>query len=147
MKEFESLRIVEIAGSSAGAYAAKMFADHGAAVIKIEPPDGDPLRSEGEAWTLPSGDVVGTSWAYLNTSKQLVTLAESDRAGLESLLAEADAVIESSSPEPLNSRVDTSNNMRLVSTRISPFGSSGPYSTYRSNLFTQVDVLYPTEIV
>ena len=121
MKQFEDLRIVEIAGSAAGAYTAKMFADHGATVIKVEPLDGDPLRTEGEPWTLPNGDVVGTTWAYLNTSKQSIFVDQNDQAGLMSLLVEADAVIESSSPEPLISRVDIANNMRLVSARISPF--------------------------
>ena len=146
MKQFEDLRIVEIAGSAAGAYTAKMFADHGATVIKVEPLDGDPLRTEGEPWTLPNGDVVGTTWAYLNTSKQSIFVDQNAHAGLMSLLVEADAVIESSSPEPLISRVDIANNMRLVSARISPFGSSGPYSNYRSNLFTDEAIggqLYP----
>ena len=146
MKRFEALRIVEIAGSPAGAYAAKMFADHGATVIKVEPPGGDPLRSEGAEWTLPNGDAVGTTWAYLNTSKQLVTLAYSDHTGLAALLTGADAVIESSSPEPLTSRVDGAGNERLVRTVISPFGSSGPYTAYRSNLFTDEAIggqLYP----
>jgi len=128
MKQFEDLRIVEIAGSAAGAYTAKMFADHGATVIKVEPLGGDPLRSEGEPWTLPSGDVVGTTWAYLNTSKHSIFLDLNDHAGLVSLLAGADAVIESSSPEPLISHTDIVNNGRLVRTHISPFGSSGPYS-------------------
>ena len=146
MKQFEALRIVEIAGSAAGAYTAKMFADHGATVIKVEPLGGDPLRSEGEPWTLPNGDVVGTTWAYLNTSKHSIFLDLSDHAGLVSLLAGADAVIESSSPEPLISRTDIVNNERLVRTHISPFGSSGPYSNYRSNLFTDEAIggqLYP----
>jgi len=146
MKPFEALRIVEIAGSPAGAYAAKMFADHGATVIKVEPPGGDPLRSEGEPWTLPGGDVVGTSWAYLNTSKRSVTLDDSDHAGLAALLAGADAVIESSSPEPLVPRTDGVGGDGLVRTRISPFGSSGPYAGYRSNLFTDEAIggqLYP----
>ena len=70
MRPFEALHIVEIAGSVAGAYAAKIFADHGATVIKVEPPEGDPLRSEGEPLALPNGDVVGTTWAYLNTSQR-----------------------------------------------------------------------------
>ena len=59
--------------------------------------------------TLPNGDVVGTTWAYLNTSKQSIFVDQNDQAGLMSLLVEADAVIESSSPEPLISRVDIAN--------------------------------------
>ena len=146
MKPFEALRIVEIAGSAAGAYAAKVFADYGATVIKVEPPGGDPLRSEGEPWQLDSGEQVGTTWAYLNTSKRSLVLEEGDDAGLAELLTGADAAIESSSPDPLTARTDGLGDERLVRTRISPFGSSGPYAGYRSNLFTDEAIggqLYP----
>ena len=146
MRPFEALRIVEIAGSVAGAYTAKMFADHGATVIKVEPPSGDPLRSEGEPLTLPNGDVVGTTWAYLNTSKRSIRLPAADHTGLARLLSGAHAVIESSSPDNLASQVPHIDNEHLVRTQILPFGSSGPYSTYRSNLFTDEAIggqLYP----
>ena len=146
MKPFEALRIVELAGSAAGAYSAKLFADHGATVIKVEPPGGDPLRSAGEPWTTEDGVEVGTTWAYLNTSKRSVVLEAGDRTGLEALLASADAVIESSSPDPLVARTDELNDESLVRTRISPFGSSGPYAAFRSNLFTDEAIggqLYP----
>ena len=146
MKSFETLRIVELAGSEAGAYAARIFADYGATVIKVEPSGGDPLRSEGAPWTLPGGDAVGTTWAYLNTSKRSLVLEEGDDTGLAELLADADAVIESSSPGPLAPRTDEPGDGRLVRTRISPFGSSGPYALFRSNLFTDEAIggqLYP----
>ena len=146
MKSFETLRIVELAGSEAGAYAARIFADYGATVIKVEPSGGDPLRSEGAPWTLPGGDAVGTTWAYLNTSKRSLVLEEGDDTGLAELLADADAVIENSSPGPLAPRTDGPGDGRLVRTRISPFGSSGPYALFRSNLFTDEAIggqLYP----
>ena len=146
MKPFEALRIVELAGSEAGAFAAKLFADHGATVIKLEPPEGDPRRSQGEPWTTGVGVEVGTTWAYLNTSKVSVTLDEDDDAGLAALLEGADAVVESSSPGPLVPRTDSVGDESLVRTRISPFGSSGPYAGYRSNYFTDEALggqLYP----
>ena len=118
MRPFEALRIVEIAGSVAGAYAAKIFSDYGATVIKVEPPEGDPLRSEGEPLVLPNGDVVGTTWAYLNTSKRSIRLEATDETGLARLLSGAHAVIESSSPDNLTSRVPHINNEHLVRTQI-----------------------------
>jgi crotonobetainyl-CoA:carnitine CoA-transferase CaiB-like acyl-CoA transferase len=39
------VRVVEIGALPAAAYAARLFADFGAEVIKVEPPGGDPNRS------------------------------------------------------------------------------------------------------
>ena len=89
-KSFEQLRVVELAGSHAGAFAAKVFADHGARVVKIVPPGGDPLLHHGEL--LPShafGDgEVGSIWAYCNTSKQVVE-AELDSTDVRALILDA----------------------------------------------------------
>ena len=99
VKPFESLVIVELAGSVAGAYAGKLFAGFGATVLKVEPPGGDPMRAVGEPL-----DGMGTPFAYLNTSKSSVVIDLSDAPGrveLGALLQRADAVIESASPGPL----------------------------------------------
>ena len=145
MKPFRDLRIIELAGSEAGAYAGKLFADHGATVIKVEPPGGDPLRDAGVSW-LTDGSRVGSTWAYLNTSKHSAVVEDGDAAGLEALLAGADAVIESSSPDPLTARTDGLGGDGLVRARVSPFGGSGPYAPFRSNWFTDEAIggqLYP----
>lgn len=134
MKRFHDLRIVEIAGSAAGAYAAKLFADYGATVLRIEPPEGASDLHAGEDW-----HGIGTTYAYLNTSKQLFPLDLDDpamRPRLDQLLASADVVIESSSPDPLNSVIEDGSPEHLVRTQISPFGSTGPYREFRSNQFT-----------
>ena len=157
MKNFRELRVIEIAGSSAGGYAGKLFADWGADVLLIEPSEGAPGRSEEPAW-----EGVGTRFAYLNTSKQSLALdlaMESGREKLARLLEGADVVIESSAPGPLNSgstqerdrhvfaraslRLPQSrscsaavSNPGLIRVLISPFGPLGPYANYRSNEFT-----------
>jgi len=134
LKAFAALRIVELAGSEAGAYATKLFADHGASVIRVEPMGGDPRRSEGVDW-----GGTGTTWAYLNTSKQACQLdlsSAAGRAALMGLLDGADAVFESASPDPLDPVSIDAPQRELIKTYISPFGGSGPYSGYRSNVFT-----------
>lgn len=133
---FESLRVVELAGSHAGAFAAKMFADHGARVVKVEPPGGDPLRRSGAL--LPQhglGDgVIGSIWAYCNTSKQLIELEGGGR--LERLLDAADVIIESSAPDPLAPTTLGRSDERAIKLYLSPLGLSGPLANWRSNVFT-----------
>ena len=134
VRAFGDLLVLEIAGSVAGAYAGKLFADYGAGVVKIEPPGGDPMRHEGEYW-----EGLGTLFAYLNTSKRSRVLDgsnESGRAELWDWLSCADAVIESSAPDPLEPVTLGYGGDHLVKTYISPFGLTGPYAGYRSNEFT-----------
>ena len=42
----EGVRVVEMATGIAGPYAARFLADQGADVVKVEPPEGDPYRSD-----------------------------------------------------------------------------------------------------
>ncbi len=136
-KAFSDLRVVELTGSHAGAFAAKMFADYGAQVIKIVPPEGDPLLHHGEvlaSHALGDGEV-GAVWAFCNTSKLLVECDPESRE-VNELIAGADVVIESSAPEPLTVRTSGVESPELVRVLISPFGVSGPWAGRRSNVFT-----------
>ncbi|MBA4181053.1 MAG: hypothetical protein C0506_10735 [Anaerolinea sp.] len=134
MKPFRELQIVEIAGSQAGAFTAKMFADYGASVVRVEPPGGDPLRQNGEPW-----NGMGTEFAYFNTSKRSICLDLATEPGMHELgrlMTLADAVIESSAPNPLTPVSGELGDDHLVRVYLSPFGLSGPYARYRSNVFT-----------
>ena len=63
------VRVVEIGALPAAAYAARLFADFGAEVIKVEPPEGDPTRTFP-----PMIDAKTSGWfAYLNYGKKSVT--------------------------------------------------------------------------
>ena len=81
------VRVVEIGSLPAAAYAARLFADFGAEVIKVEPPGGDPDRCFP-----PLIDGASGWFAYLNYGKKSVT---SDKADLEALLRGADVLIDS----------------------------------------------------
>ena len=113
-----SYRVVELGTLPAGAYAARLFADFGAEVIKVEPPGGDPTRS------FPPMVATGTSgwFAYLNYGKKSVT---SDKVDVEALLPGADVLIDSSGTR----RGDYPH---LVAIDLSWFGKSGPYRDYKS---------------
>ncbi len=134
MKAFQELVVVELAGSLAGAYAGKLFSDYGAQVVKVEPRGGDPARLRGESWR-----GIGTEFAYLNTGKQSLVLDVTQAKGwdtLGTLLAGADVVVESSSPEPLEPVTAGIDCAGLTKVFISPFGLNGPYSHYKSTPFT-----------
>ncbi|MHB8577862.1 MAG: CaiB/BaiF CoA transferase family protein, partial [Dehalococcoidia bacterium] len=121
-------------GSVAGGYAGKLFAGFWATVLLIEPPAGDPNRTDGEPL-----DGCGTLFAYLGAGKRSVCLdinTGTGRSVLDRLLERADVVIESSSPEPLEPITWNHGLARLVALYISPFGLTGPYSGYRSTPFT-----------
>src|ERR1051325_4186472 len=70
----------------AASLAGKIAADLGATVLKLEPPEGDPVRRLPPI--LPQGE--SALFQFLNTSKQSVVL---DRATLPALLDRADAVL------------------------------------------------------
>ncbi len=108
---FERVSVVELSGSAAGAYCAKMFADLGAEVTFI----GEPLAGPGAA--------------FYNTSKRLVA---SDEPAVAELVATADVVIQSSSHEAIDQPIEQASAEQIVA-RISPFAPAGPYAEWRSS--------------
>lgn len=69
------LRVLEIGSSAATSFCARLFADFGADVQKVEPPVGDPLRRS--APLTPGGQ---SAWfAFLNFNKSSITIDPTDR--------------------------------------------------------------------
>jgi crotonobetainyl-CoA:carnitine CoA-transferase CaiB-like acyl-CoA transferase len=126
--------VVELSTEPAGSYCAKVFADLGAEVVKVEPPEGDPQRRHPERFV------------HLNTNKRAIAVRadESGRAQVVDLLASTDVVIESQRDGDLEGFGASRDELRaqfpsLVVTTISGFGTSGPYRSYRwSDLVAQV---------
>jgi crotonobetainyl-CoA:carnitine CoA-transferase CaiB-like acyl-CoA transferase len=123
------LVVIDLSRVLAGPYAAQMLGDHGADVVKVEPPAGDTTRLWGP------GDEEGISpyYAGLNRNKRHLGLdlsSDGGRAVLLALLADADVLIENFlagtmakwglAPEWLLDRFPA-----LVYCRISAFGTSG----------------------
>ena len=117
------LQVLEISGSTAGGYAAKLLADRGAAVTLANPADRQAPPTE-------------TAVAlYLNADKALIPDATEER--LTALVDAADIVIESSAPDPLVSVLGRfTPNDRRIHVQLSPFGLSGPWQAYRSTELT-----------
>ena len=128
------LRVVDLSTVIAGPNCARYLADFGADVIKVERPDtGDSLRNM--AWKDPR-DGVGLWWKLSNRNKRTIALDlkdDDDRRLMIDLLREADVLVENFRPgtlERLGLVPDEllAVNPRLVITRVSGFGQTGPYA-------------------
>ncbi len=89
----EGLRIVEIGEGPAVAYAGRNFADLGAEVVKVEPPEGDAMRR----WPGPSADGAPAVFHALHRGKASLVLDledPGDRTTLAALLEQADGAID-----------------------------------------------------
>jgi crotonobetainyl-CoA:carnitine CoA-transferase CaiB-like acyl-CoA transferase len=128
----QGLKVLDVATLFAGPLAATMLGDHGADVIKIEHPRGDPSRTHGA-----QRDGVGLWWKMLGRNKQAITLNLSSPEGQEvfrTLAADADVVIENFRPGTLERwgigpEVLHEANPGLVLARVTGFGQFGPYSS------------------
>jgi crotonobetainyl-CoA:carnitine CoA-transferase CaiB-like acyl-CoA transferase len=127
----QGIRVVEIGTLIAAPFAARLMAEFGAEVIKIEAPEtGDPLRKWRKLHE-------GTSlWWYLqsrNKKSICVNLKSADGVDIvKRLAADADVVIENLRPgalEKLGLGWETLHaiNPKLTMVRISGYGQSGPY--------------------
>jgi len=127
----EGLKVVDLSRVLGGPYCAQMLADHGAEVIKIEPPQGDETRLWG-----PPFDHEGISayFAGINRNKRTVALDLSKAEGREvlmKLLEAADVLIENfktGTMEKWGIGYDTLSKARprLIHARVSGFGADGP---------------------
>lgn len=130
-----SLRILDLSTEIAGPYATKLFADAGADVCKVEPPEGDPLRR----WSASGAPLEGRDgplFQFLNAGKRSVCLdleRAEDRARLDALADSADLLVESFGPEGLERRglafaALAARNPALSVVSITPFGRTGPWA-------------------
>jgi crotonobetainyl-CoA:carnitine CoA-transferase CaiB-like acyl-CoA transferase len=126
----DGLTVVEIgAGSVAASMAGMVFADAGARVIKVEPPQGDRLREQN-----PSGFRI---WNRGKESLIADLRARDGQQQLRSLVADADVVIEGFAPGRastwgVGAKDLREGNARLVHCSITGFGPIGGYSHLKS---------------
>ena len=95
-RPLEGVKVLELATFIAGPCCARFLADLGAEVIKVEAPNGDPLRFTAVNEGRPFGDQEDTSFCLENAGKKCVTLDTKSQAGrevLEKLLADCDIFI------------------------------------------------------
>jgi crotonobetainyl-CoA:carnitine CoA-transferase CaiB-like acyl-CoA transferase len=128
----DGLRVLDMSRVLAGPFCCMMLGDHGADVIKVEPPLGDETRT----WGPPFVDGESTYYLGINRNKRSIALDLSTAEGRDvacRLASTADVLVENFRAGTMErfgldyARLSAMN-PRLVYVSISGFGRSGPYA-------------------
>ncbi|MDJ1136970.1 CaiB/BaiF CoA transferase family protein [Streptomyces iconiensis] len=131
------LKVLDLSRVLAGPYCTQMLADHGAQVVKVEPPAGDETRGWGPPFVDQGPEGAGTTSAYyqnLNRNKQNIVLdlsLDEGRALLGTLLRDTDVLVENFKAGTLARWGYPDDELRarfpaLVHCRVTGFGTDGP---------------------
>ena len=127
----DGLRVIDLTRVLAGPHCTQMLGDHGADILKIEPPGGD----EARAWGPPFHNGVSSYFLGVNRNKRsiVLNLTQLDgQAKLLKLLVDADVMVENFKPGTLEKwglgykEVLSEQFPRLIHCCISGFGADGP---------------------
>ena len=139
MTDIGAIRIVECGEGVSAAYGAKLVADLGAEVVKIEPPEGDLTRRRGPFPANRYDPEKSGLFIYLNTNKRSVT---ADLRGAEGREPTRSSARSGRHPDPqrradgaaargLDAGELCAKYPGLVVTSISMFGDHGPRAHWR----------------
>lgn len=129
-RPLDGIRVLELGQLVAGPFAGAILAYFGAEVIKVEPPEGDPLRS----WRVLDDDGTSLWWRTLARNKKAITLdlrKERGRVLARRLAERVDVLIEGFRPGTLERWGLDPDTLReanpgLLVARVSGFGQTGP---------------------
>ena len=135
---FEGLKVLDLSEDIAGSFCARLLADYGADVLKVEPTAGSTMRRVGPYYHDDPHPEKSLFFLILNLNKKGITLnleTASGRNLLRELVPHVDLVVESYRPGQLDDlgigyEALSAINPSLVMTSITPFGQTGPYSQY-----------------
>ncbi len=125
------IKVIDLSRVLGGPYCTQALADHGAQVIKLEPPGGDETRG----WGPPFIEETAAYFVGVNRNKQGIAIdlsCEEGRALLWRLLEDADVLVENFKPGTLARwGMDYEHDLRerfpkLIHCAISGFGADGP---------------------
>jgi crotonobetainyl-CoA:carnitine CoA-transferase CaiB-like acyl-CoA transferase len=127
------LRVIELSDRIAGAYCGKLLVDAGADVVKVEPPDGDPLRHFVATDAVLPADRDAPLFGYLNAGKRSVT---ADSVTVGHLLECADVVIVAQTERAFDPQHVLERSPQCVVVTVSDFGLTGPWRDRPATEFT-----------
>ena len=137
----DGMRVLDFTTGVAGPYATKLLADHGASVLKMEPPEGDGARGQAPFFHDEPHPEGSLRFLHLNTNKRSITLGldtEEAREIVRRLVPAYDVVIEDFAPGLLAEHglgYEALEALRpgVVLVSGTPWGQSGPYVGYRQS--------------
>ena len=133
------VKVLDLSEDIAGSFCARLLADYGAEVLKLEPPSGSALRRMPPFFGDDPHPEKSLFFLALNLNKKGATLNLENSTGreiLKRLVPHVDVIVESYRPGYMAGlglgysdleRLNPS----LVMTSITPFGQTGPYSEYQ----------------
>ena len=129
-------RVVDLSVGVPGGYCTKILADAGAVVVKLEPPEGDPLRRWSASGAVIAPDDDGALFQYLAGSKRSVVADPESAEGLELarvVISDADAVVWSRGSRLGEHPELSPPRLRALAPHapivaITPFGLDGPWA-------------------
>lgn len=136
--------VIDLSTGIAGAYCTKLLADGGADIVKVESPEGDPLRAwSASGATIPAGSD-GALFSFLAGAKHSVVAdptGDDDADLVNRLLAAADAVVWSAGSTvaehpDFTAQAIHRRHPHLTVTSITPFGLQGPWRDRAATEFT-----------
>ena len=134
----EGIRVVEWGEMVSAPFCARLLAELGADVVKVEPPDGDPARRRGPYPDGVSHPERSGLFLFVNQGKRGVTLDTDTDAGIDQLhrlLETADVFVENrpcTGPEAAGISAEqlAQRHPQLITVSLSPYGRAGDYREY-----------------
>ncbi len=129
------LKVIDLTRVLGGPYCTQVLGDHGAEIVKLEPPQGDETRD----WGPPAHEDIASYFVGVNRNKRSMGLDLSKPEGRDVLLRMlegADVLIENFKPGTMEKwdlgfETELSTRFpRLIHARISGFGEDGPYGGF-----------------
>jgi CoA:oxalate CoA-transferase len=133
------VKVLDLSEDIAGSFCARLLADYGSDVLKLEPPGGAALRRMGPFYHDDPDPEKSLFFLVLNLNKKGATLNLKTSAGqaiLKHLVQHVDVIVETYAPGYLTSLGLGYDDLRqlnpsLIITSITPFGQIGPYAGYK----------------
>ena len=131
-RPLDGVKVVDLSNMLMAPYATQILGDMGADVIKVEPPEGDPIRDIG-----PSRNPgMGAIFLNANRSKRSIVLDLKQNAGRQvmmDLLKDADVLVYNRRPQSmarlgLSYEAVSENNPRIIYAGLYGFAEEGPYA-------------------
>ncbi len=132
---YGGLVVADLSRTLAGAFAARLFADHGAEVTLLEPPEGHPLRREAPFLDDEAGPDRSVLHAYANWNKRSRVVRDGSDA--QAFLEAADLVVTTDPPARLERWPLAAMRPDAVHLSLTPHGLSGPLANAPANNLIQ----------